>query len=101
MAKIKRKKIPFRIRKMVFEKDGYRCQICGATSATTKLEVDHIIPLARGGTDDFDNLITLCCHCNHGKNDNIFRITRKKSKKKIPRFVNFGYYADDIIKMKM
>jgi hypothetical protein len=31
------------------------------------LEVDHVIPLAEGGTDDIANLATACWDCNHGK----------------------------------
>lgn len=50
-------------------RDGFRCQYCGAASTDedVRLEVDHILPLSRGGSDDIDNLITACHVCNRGK----------------------------------
>ena len=51
-------------------RDGFRCQLCGATQADgVKLHVDHIIPISKGGTSDIDNLRTLCERCNRGKGD--------------------------------
>lgn len=97
--KIKRKKIPFWKRKIVLERDNYRCQICGATNIHSKLEVDHIIPLSRGGTDDFDNYTTLCFDCNRGKKDDIVRIPKQPKvncKPKPIKMMNFGYFWSDI-----
>lgn len=37
---------------------------CGATAG---LQVDHVVPLARGGTNDFANLQVLCASCNNSK----------------------------------
>lgn len=52
----------------VFERDEYTCQICGKTIHDgAELCVDHIIPVGMGGTDDFDNLQTLCTQCNKMK----------------------------------
>ncbi|MFN9020776.1 MAG: HNH endonuclease [Pseudanabaena sp.] len=42
---------------------------------TKNLQVDHIIPLAQGGTNEFSNFQTLCAKCN-----------REKSAKLDPRF---------------
>ncbi|MBR2352886.1 MAG: HNH endonuclease, partial [Clostridia bacterium] len=40
----------------------------GATSRDgVKLEVDHIIPVSKGGKSTLDNLQTLCERCNRGK----------------------------------
>lgn len=56
------------------DKDGIRykkkkaCERCGGTD---KLAVDHILPIAKGGTDCIGNKQTLCCHCNSKKNDTI------------------------------
>ena len=44
---------------------GGRCAYCGPTSA--RLERDHIVPLSRGGSDDFDNSQILCAPCNTRK----------------------------------
>ena len=43
------------------------CQYCGAAGPKVELEVDHKIPVSRGGTDDIDNLTTACFKCNRGK----------------------------------
>jgi uncharacterized protein YozE (UPF0346 family) len=55
----------------IFKRDSYRCCICGASAKDgSKLEVDHKIPVARGGTNIEDNLWTLCFACNRGKGTN-------------------------------
>lgn len=56
------------IRGRVLERDHFKCRRCGA-SAEAILHVDHIVPKSRGGTDDIDNLQTLCRDCNLGKRD--------------------------------
>lgn len=58
-----------RIRFEVLARDGFRCQYCGAESTDegVRLEVDHIYPRGRGGSDDKSNLITACTPCNRGK----------------------------------
>jgi len=51
----------------VFKRDGFQCQYCGKKPPEIVLEVDHINPLSKNGTDDIDNLITACFACNRGK----------------------------------
>jgi len=68
-AKPKRKAISKKLRLLILERDGYRCSLCGRTAKETKLEVDHKIPVAKGGTDSLNNLWTLCIECNRGKSD--------------------------------
>lgn len=51
----------------VFKRDGFKCQYCGAHPPSALLHVDHIHPVAEGGTNDEDNLITACEACNLGK----------------------------------
>lgn len=51
----------------VFKRDGFACQYCGQKPPAVVLQVDHIIPVARGGTDVIDNLLTACQPCNQGK----------------------------------
>lgn len=54
----------------VLQRDSYRCRLCGASADDgARLEVDHIIPRASGGTNAMDNLWTLCKECNMGKRD--------------------------------
>ena len=43
------------------------CQLCGVGPKDEVLEVDHIIPRSKGGTNDPDNLQVLCTRCNRGK----------------------------------
>ena len=45
----KRRSIPLSVRHDVFVKANYTCQYCGAKAPTARLEVDHIIPVSKGG----------------------------------------------------
>lgn len=49
------------------KRDAFRCQYCGRSAPDVVLEVDHIKPIAKGGIDTLDNLITACEECNLGK----------------------------------
>jgi hypothetical protein len=49
------------LHRQVFTRDGHRCTLCGSKHA---LEVDHIIPRAKGGPDSLENLRLLCRSCN-------------------------------------
>ncbi len=69
MAKAKRKSLSKRVRFEVFKRDSFTCQYCGRKSPDVVLQVDHIIPVAKGGTDDIMNLVTSCVDCNQGKTD--------------------------------
>jgi hypothetical protein len=51
----------------VFNRDGFTCRYCGHKTPEVILELDHVIPLSKGGTDELDNLITSCFECNRGK----------------------------------
>jgi len=56
------------LRYNILRRDGFRCRLCGRTAQDgVKLEVDHIIPISRGGKTTYDNLQTLCKECNRGK----------------------------------
>jgi len=48
----------------VFQKDGFKCTECGSNKDLT---VDHINPKSKGGSDDENNLRTLCEKCNKKK----------------------------------
>lgn len=63
----KRKAVSARVRFEVFQRDGFRCQYCGASPDQCRLEVDHVIPVSDGGTNGFGNLVTACALCNAGK----------------------------------
>lgn len=62
-----RTSISTRRRFEIFKRDGFRCRYCGRTSDEAKLHVDHVDPVALGGSDDDANLVTACSDCNLGK----------------------------------
>ena len=66
--KNERTKVTPSLRYDVMRRDGFRCCLCGRTAANgVELEVDHIIPVSRGGNTTYSNLQTLCRECNRGK----------------------------------
>lgn len=62
-----RKPLSKKIRFEVFKRDKFTCQYCGRMAPDAILEVDHIQPVAEGGTNEILNLITSCRDCNRGK----------------------------------
>ena len=56
------------LRRQVLHRDGYACVRCGARR---RLEVDHVVSVESGGTDDPENLQTLCrsCHITKSRNE--------------------------------
>lgn len=72
-VRVGRQPIPSKLRHAVFQRDNYRCVECGATNKETTLEIDHIIPVAKGGTNDISNLQTLCKECNRAKSATIWK----------------------------
>ena len=64
---IVRDNVPNELRRAVFERDNHTCLYCGGVGEETDLEVDHIIPVSKGGNDDIRNLCTACWKCNRSK----------------------------------
>jgi hypothetical protein len=62
-----RKPIGKKLRFAVFHRDGFTCQYCGASAPDVVLHCDHIHPVAKGGKNHLENLITACVDCNSGK----------------------------------
>lgn len=56
-----------RTRFEVFKRDEFTCRYCGRRSPEVVLQVDHIVPVCNGGSDDQINLTTSCWECNSGK----------------------------------
>lgn len=56
-----------KLRFEVFKRDGFICQYCGGHPPAIILEVDHVHPKSKGGTDEIHNLVTSCFNCNRGK----------------------------------
>lgn len=53
------------IRDRIVERDGTVCTYCSTTEGP--FVVDHIVPLAQGGTNDDENLCVACRYCNSSK----------------------------------
>lgn len=56
-----------RLRYEILRRDQHTCRYCGASAPAVPLRVDHVTPVALGGTDTPDNLVTSCEPCNSGK----------------------------------
>lgn len=56
-----------RTRYEVLRRDNHACRYCGAMAPEAKLTVDHVLPVALGGSDEPGNLVTACRDCNAGK----------------------------------
>lgn len=54
---------------MVLNRDGYKCQCCKGKHKDSKLEVHHIVFRSQCGSDEADNLITLCHTCHKALHD--------------------------------
>jgi len=67
MGKTNRVPLTKSLRFRVFRRDGFQCQYCSRVPPEAVLRVDHVVPVADGGTNDEDNLITACHDCNAGK----------------------------------
>lgn len=66
-----KKRVPISkaLRFEVFKRDNFTCQYCGRSAPEVVLEVDHIVPVSKGGTNDLFNLVTSCKECNRGKSN--------------------------------
>jgi 5-methylcytosine-specific restriction endonuclease McrA len=72
--------VPRRFRRQVtntflFARDDYRCQFCGRASGELRhrecLTRDHLVPISRGGTNEWTNVVTACSTCNTRKGNRL------------------------------
>jgi len=57
--------VPLREKRVkVFERDGYACRSCGKQLTRFTATVDFVEPLASGGDESVENLVTACADCN-------------------------------------
>ena len=66
-------KIPESIRAKVEKRAGFRCEYCQTTIevSTQRFEMEHIIPVSKGGESDLRNLALACRGCNAHKQNKI------------------------------
>lgn len=66
-----------KLRKHVLRRDDYLCQTCLMSGRVTEArEVDHIIPKSQDGTDDCENLASICTACHRAKTQREARAAR-------------------------
>jgi 5-methylcytosine-specific restriction endonuclease McrA len=58
-------------RRNIFYRDKNRCQYCGKVFQQRDLNLDHIIPISRGGTSCWENVVCACISCNTKKGDRL------------------------------
>ncbi|MCG8378344.1 MAG: HNH endonuclease [Proteobacteria bacterium] len=59
--------IPPLTNRELFLRDAYLCMYCGSKYNDNLLTRDHVVPISRGGTDRWSNVVTACRHCNTRK----------------------------------
>ncbi len=64
-----RKGLSQRVRFEVFKRDAFKCYYCGRTPPDVVLQVDHVLPISKGGSSEIANLVTSCFDCNIGKSN--------------------------------
>ena len=72
LCRVERGKVSNKMRFSIYERDGYRCRCCGVSEEYAPLEIDHIIPISKGGKSTYENLQTLCHKCNCEKGNKTF-----------------------------
>lgn len=78
------------IRYDILKRSKFHCELCGISAEKKALEVDHIIPRNKGGSDDPSNLQALCYSCNamkRDRDDTDFRMVRE----------SYGHRVDDCL----
>ncbi len=58
-------------RKNIYFRDRERCQYCGRRFAPRDLNLDHVVPLSRGGKSTWENVVCCCVACNHRKGNRL------------------------------
>ena len=62
------RRVPDSVRAAVLVRDGGRCRRC---QRAINLEMDHIVPVSKGGKTEEPNLQTLCRRCNRAKSSKL------------------------------
>lgn len=60
-------------RKRVYKRDKGICAYCGSHVSFDDFDIDHIVPLAKGGNNEDSNLTVSCHHCNRKKHISIIK----------------------------
>jgi len=102
-----RKPIPIELAKRIRETAGNRCGYCLSPQhlVMARLEIEHIVPLARGGSDEENNLWLACPLCNNHKSDKTEAVDPETEKSvllfnpRIQRWSDHFRWSDDGIRI--
>ena len=97
ICRVERGKVTNRLRFSIYERDCYQCQKCGRKASN--LEIDHIIPISKGGKSEYHNLQTLCHHCNFEKSNKMDFSDLKNSQKE-SGFLHFCPWCGSKLQLK-
>jgi 5-methylcytosine-specific restriction endonuclease McrA len=67
-------------RQNLYLRDLFQCQYCAETLEPNQLNIDHVIPLSRGGKTNWENCVTSCVPCNSRKANKIAKPMREPFK---------------------
>jgi len=84
-------------REAILNRDNYTCQIC--SKKHTRLEVHHIIFRSQGGTDDENNLITLCEDCHNDVHNGRIVLTKKPRKMSLKHATHMSIIRSQLLKV--
>lgn len=76
LTKVERGIVTNKLRFEIYKRDEYKCCRCGAKD---NLEIDHIVPISKGGKSTINNLQTLCHNCNIKKGVKAIRYVKKNN----------------------
>ncbi|MFI7191468.1 HNH endonuclease [Nocardia nova] len=73
-------------RARILRRDGYQCQLHYAGCLGTATEMDHIVNVAAGGTDEDDNVHAVCSKCHQAKTNReaVAGAAAKRARLKLP-----------------
>lgn len=81
----------------ILYRDNFTCRYCGSRPGSENLEVDHVIPRSKGGSDNSCNLVAACVTCNRRKSARIIfpvdMIERDDTDEGWKVHKSFGVYA--------
>ena len=78
---LRKKPLSRRVQNAVFKRDGFLCSECGTEPDPKHLHIDHIVPLAAGGSNELSNLRVLCRACNLSKADKIVSLEPERGRR--------------------